>query len=49
MFALRGEALLFASNLSHITAESTVSLLQAMGQRFEQCLLPETHRANLTI
>ena len=47
MFALRGEALLFASNLPHITAENTESLLQAMEQRFGQCLLAETHRANL--
>ena len=47
MFALRGEALLFASNLPHITVEDTESLLQAMGQRFGQCLLAETHRANL--
>ena len=47
MFALRGEALLFASNLPHITVEDTDSLLQAMGQRFGQCLLAETHRANL--
>ena len=47
MFALRGEALLFASNLPHITVEDTDSLLQVMGQRFGQCLLAETHRANL--
>ena len=47
MFALRGEALLFASNLPHVTVENTESLLQAMGQRFGQCLLAETHRANL--
>ena len=47
MFALRGEALLFASNLPHITVEDTDSLLQAMGQRFGQCQLAETHRANL--
>ena len=46
-FALRGEALLFASNLPHVTVENTESLLQAMGQRFGQCLLAETHRANL--
>ena len=47
MFALRGEALLFASNLPYATVENTESLLQAMGQRFGQCLLAETHRANL--
>ena len=47
MLALRGEALLFASNLPHVTVENTESLLQAMGQRFGQCLLAETHRANL--
>ena len=47
MFALRGEALLFASNLPHVTMENTESLLQVMGQRFGQCLLAETHRANL--
>ena len=47
MFALRGEALLFASNLPHVTVENTESLLQAIGQRFGQCLLAETHRANL--
>ena len=47
MFALRGEALLFASNLPYVTMENTESLLQAMGQRFGQCLLAETHRANL--
>ena len=47
MFALRGEALLFASNLPHVTVENTESLLQAMGQRFGQCLVAETHRANL--
>ena len=47
MFALRGEALLFASNLPHVTVENTESLLQAMGRRFRQCLLAETHRANL--
>ena len=47
MFALRGEALLFASNLPYATVENTESLLQAMGQCFGQCLLAETHRANL--
>ena len=47
MFAFRGEALLFASNLPHVTVENTESLLQAVGQRFGQCLLAETHRANL--
>lgn len=47
LFALRGEALLFASNLPLITVENTESLLQAMGQRFGQCPLAETHRANL--
>ena len=47
MFALRGEALLFASNLPHVTVGNTESLLQAIGQRFGQCLLAETHRANL--
>ena len=47
MLVLRGEALLFASNLPHVTVENTESLLQAMGPRFGQCLLAETHRANL--
>ena len=47
MFALREEAVLFASNLPLITVENTESLLQAIGQRFGQCLLAETHRANL--
>ena len=47
IFALREKALLFASNLPQRTAENTESLLQAMGQRFGQCLLPETQRANL--
>ena len=47
MFALRGEALLMAYNLPHVTVENTESILQAMGQRFGQCLLAESHRANL--
>ena len=47
MLALRGEFLLFASNLPHVTVENTESLLQAMRQHFGQCLLAETHRANL--
>ena len=47
MFALRGEALLFASNLPLITVENTESLLQVMGQHLGQYLLAETHRANL--
>ena len=46
-FVLQGEALLFASSLPLITFEDTERLLQAMGQRFGQCLLAETHRANL--
>ena len=47
MFALRGEALLFASTLPHITTENTDSLLQAMRRRFGLCSLAETHRADL--
>ena len=47
MFALRGEALLFASNLPVHVREDTESLISAMEQRFGQCLLAETHRANL--
>ena len=46
MFVLRGEALLFASDLPHVTVENTESLLQAMGQRFGHCRLAETHREN---
>ena len=47
MFALRGEALLFASNLPIHVREDTELLISAMEQRFGQCLLAETHRANL--
>ena len=47
MFALRGEALLFASNLPIHVREDTELLISAMEQRFRQCLLAETHRANL--
>ena len=47
MFALRGEALLFASNLPVHVREDTELLISAMEQRFGQCLLAETHRANL--
>lgn len=47
MFALRGEALLFASNLPVHIREDTDSLISAMEQRLGQCLLAETHRANL--
>ena len=47
LLALRGEALLYASSLPHITTENTESLLQAIRQRFGQSLLAETHRANL--
>ncbi|MCG8048563.1 MAG: hypothetical protein JAY66_23235 [Candidatus Thiodiazotropha taylori] len=47
LFALRGEALMFASNLPLIATQNTPSLLRAMEQRFGQCLLAETHRANL--
>ena len=47
MFALRGEALLFASTLPYIMTENTDSLLQAMRQRFGLWTLPETHRADL--
>ena len=47
MFALRGEAVLFASNLPNATTESTESLLQALRHRFGQCQLAETHRINL--
>ena len=47
MFALRGEALLFASNLPVLVREDTESLLHAMEQRFGQCLLAETNRTNL--
>ena len=47
MFALRGEALLFASNLPEHIRDDTNSLISAMEQRFGQCLLAETHRANL--
>ena len=47
MFALRGEALLFASTLPYIMTENTDSLLQAMRQRFGLCTLAETHRADL--
>ena len=45
--ALRGEALLYASTLPHITMEDTESLLQAMKQRFGLCPLAETYRADL--
>ena len=47
MFALRGEALIFASNLPVHIWEDTDSLISAMEQRFGHCLLAETHRANL--
>ena len=47
IFALIGEALLFASTLPLETSENTEKLLRSMRQRFGQCVLPETHRANL--
>ena len=47
IFALRGEALIFASTLPLETTENTEKLLRSMRQRFGQCVLPETHRANL--
>ena len=47
LLALRGEALLYASTLPHITTENTESLLQAMKQRFGLCPLAETYRADL--
>ena len=45
-FALRGEALLFASNLPVLVREDTESLLHAMEHRFGQCLLAETANLN---
>ena len=47
MFALGGEALLYASNLPIHVREDTELLISAMEQRFGQCLLAETHRVNL--
>ena len=47
IFTVRGEALIFASNLSHRTTENTAYLLRSMGQRFGQCVIPETHRTSL--
>ena len=47
LLALRGEALLYASTLPHITTENTESLLLAMRQRFGLCPLAETYRADL--
>ena len=47
IFALRGEALIFASTLPLETTENTEKLLRSMRQRFGQCVLPETYRANL--
>ena len=46
MFALRGEALLFASNLLVLVREDTELLLHAMEHRFGQCLLAETANLN---
>ena len=47
IFALRGEALIFASSLPLETTQNTEKLLRSMRQRFGECVLPETHRANL--
>ena len=47
LLALRGEALLNASSLLHITTENTESFLHAMKRRFRICHLAETHRADL--
>ena len=47
IFALRGEALIFVSSLPLETTQNTEKLLRSMRQRFGECLLPETHRANL--
>ena len=47
IFALRGEDLIFVSSLPLETTQNTDKLLCSMRQRFGECLLPETHRANL--
>ena len=47
MLALKGEALLYVFSLPLHVRENTTSLLHSMGQRFGQCIFPETHRTNL--
>jgi len=47
LFSLRGDALLFASNLNAAVREDSTLLLGALAQRFGQSLLAETYRANL--
>ena len=47
IFALKGEALIFVSSLPLETTQNTEKLLRSMRERFGECLLPETHRANL--
>ena len=47
MFAMRSEALLFASNLPVDILDCTESLIHAMEQRIGRFLLAEAHRANL--
>ena len=47
IFALSGEALIFASTLPSETTENTEKLLRSTRQRFGQCVLPKTHRASL--
>ena len=44
MLALKGEALLYVSSLPLSVRENVSGLLQSMGQRFCQCVFPETHR-----
>ena len=38
---------MFASNLPQRTVENTACLLRSVGERFGQCIVPETHRSNL--
>ena len=47
LFSLRGDALMFASNLNPAVREDSTMLLGALEQRFGQSLLAETYRANL--
>ena len=47
MLALKGEALLYVSSFPLPIRENTTGLLHSMGQRFGQCVFPETHRTNL--
>ena len=47
MFALRGEALLFASYLPHVKVEIQKAFCGQWDSVLGQCLLAEIHRANL--